>query len=143
MSIIRFPHPEFRKGKVTFGTGCFVSEISDIDATGDIVFGDYCMIGHYAKIFTHDHFHQGRRPLLILQKEVGVKWMAKVIGNDVWFHECIILMQVTEIPDGVVIGAGSVLTKIPGAYEIWAGNPAIKVGEREEVVRPIGKLGHA
>ncbi|MBE3137657.1 MAG: acyltransferase [Thermoplasmata archaeon] len=131
MSVIRFPHPEFRKGIVTFGKDCFVSEISDIDATGDIVFGDFCMIGHYAKIFTHDHFHEGRdKPLLLVQREKGVKWQNKKIGNDVWLHECIILYQVDNIPDGVVIGAGSVLTKNPGPYEIWAGNPAIKVGER-------------
>ena len=130
MGSIRFPHPEFRKGKVTFGKDCFVSEIADIDATGDIIIGDLCMIGHYAKIFTHDHFHQGRIPLLLVQQQQGVKWMNKVIGNDVWLHECIILMQVTEIPDGVVVGAGSVLTKNPGPYEIWGGNPAVKIGAR-------------
>jgi acetyltransferase-like isoleucine patch superfamily enzyme len=32
----------------------------------------------------------------------------------------------------VVIGAGSVLTKNPGPYEIWAGNPARKIGMRTE-----------
>lgn len=127
---VRFPHPECRKGVVTVGQHCFFSQLADIDATGDIVFGDYCMIGHHAKIFTHDHFHVGRKPLILLQQELGVKWMNKVIGNDVWLHECIILMQVTEIPDGVVIGAGSVLTKNPGPYEIWGGNPAVKIGER-------------
>ncbi|THB78768.1 MAG: hypothetical protein D6B25_03295, partial [Desulfobulbaceae bacterium] len=42
-----------------------------------------------------------------------------------------VLYQVTEIPDGVVLGAGSILTKNPGPYEIWAGNPARKIGERK------------
>lgn len=131
MGSVRFPHPEFRRGSVKVGQHVFISEISDIDATGDIIIGDFCMIGHYAKVFTHDHFHAGRKPLLLVQQEIGVKWMNKVIGNDVWLHECIILMQVTEIPDGVVVGAGAVLTKNPDVpYGIYAGNPAVLIGER-------------
>jgi acetyltransferase-like isoleucine patch superfamily enzyme len=43
------------------------------------------------------------------------------------------LYQVTRIPDGFVLGAGSVLTKNPGPYEIWAGAPAKKVGYRDDI----------
>ena len=42
------------------------------------------------------------------------------------------LYQATHIPDGVVLGAGSVLTKNPGPYEIWAGIPARKIDTRTE-----------
>jgi serine O-acetyltransferase len=34
-----------------------------------------------------------------------------------------------------VLGAGSVLTKNPGPFEIWAGNPARKIGQRKEMTR--------
>ncbi|MDH3330653.1 MAG: hypothetical protein OEM01_15605, partial [Desulfobulbaceae bacterium] len=40
---------------------------------------------------------------------------------------------VTEIPDGAVIGAGAVLTKNPGPYEIWAGVPARKLADRRDL----------
>ncbi|MBW1750927.1 MAG: hypothetical protein JRJ37_09570 [Deltaproteobacteria bacterium] len=51
------------------------------------------------------------------------------------------MYQVTHIPNGVVIGAGSVLTKNPGPYEIWAGNPARKIGMRTKTTeKEIEKL---
>jgi acetyltransferase-like isoleucine patch superfamily enzyme len=63
-------------------------------------------------------------------------WQDKYIGADVWIHDgSIVLYQVTHIPDGVVLGAGSVLTKNPGPYEIWAGIPAVKIAERREMPR--------
>jgi len=101
-----------------------------IDITGNVSIGEWCMIGAGTQIWTHDHYHKGRKPLLLLQKELGVKVQDKIIGKDVWLHSCIVLSQVTVIPDGVVVGAGSVLTKIPGEYEVWAGSPAVKIGER-------------
>jgi acetyltransferase-like isoleucine patch superfamily enzyme len=125
------PHPEVHIGNIAFlSSKLFISQGARIDLTGSVSIGEFSMIGEGAKILTHDHHHNGREPLLILQEKKGVKWMNKAIGRDVWLHECIILYQVNEIPDGVVVGAGSVLTKNPGPYEIWAGNPAVKVGVR-------------
>ena len=134
-------HPETRRGKLFFAQGAVDHATNQtnihiapgclLDLTGDLTVGAYTMIGRGTQVFTHDHYHQGRDvPLLELQKTMGVQWKSKTIGRDVWLHGCIVLFQVTEIPDGVVVGAGAVLTKNPGAYEIWAGNPAVKVGER-------------
>ena len=39
----------------------------------------------------------------------------------------------TIIPDGAVIGAGAVLTRNPGPYEIWAGIPARKIADRKDL----------
>ncbi len=145
-SVVVIPHPETRTGHLIFSYNAFnhnrtktnvhISVPSSpgnivLDLTGDITINGYTMIGDGTKIFTHDHFHDGRKePLLVKQARKGVKWQSKTIGSDVWLHGCTILYQVTEIPDGVVVGAGSVLTKNPGPYEIWAGNPAKKIGER-------------
>ena len=126
------PHPDIHIGDLILrGGNSLISRGARIDLTGVIEIGDWCMIGEGTRILTHDHYHEGRdKPLLLLQEEKGVKWQNKKIGNDVWLHGCTILYQVTEIPDGVVVGVGSVLTKNPEPYEIWAGNPAIKIGER-------------
>jgi acetyltransferase-like isoleucine patch superfamily enzyme len=125
------PHPEVHVGQLTIRSkDVFISLGARIDLTDDVTIDEYTMIGEGTRILTHDHYHEGRVPLLLLQDVMGVKHMPKTIGKDVWLHSCTVLMQVTDIPDGVVVGTGSVLTKIPGPYEIWAGNPAVKIGER-------------
>ena len=92
------------------------------------------MIGARARIYTHDHCHQGKEPLLATQEKHGVVWQDKYLGKDVWIHEnAIVLYQASILPDGFVLGAGSVLTKNPGAYEIWAGVPARKIADRKDL----------
>jgi acetyltransferase-like isoleucine patch superfamily enzyme len=114
-------------------TNLYISPEALLDFTGSIHIGPWCMIGARSRIYTHDHLHLGKKPLLELEEEFGVLWQDKYIGSDVWIHDsAIILYQVTHIPDGVVVGAGAVLTKNPGPYEIWAGVPAKKIGMRRE-----------
>ena len=135
-SVSHFPHSNINCGSLHIHLSpddvfdCSISPGCYLDLTGSITFGRFCMFGSSTYILTHDHYHSGRVPLLILQSEKGVFWKDKIIGNDVWLHSCTILCQVTFIPDGVVVRAGAVLTKNPGPYEIWAGNPARKIGER-------------
>jgi serine acetyltransferase len=52
------------------------------------------------------------------------------IGNDVWIGDRAMILPGVSIGDGAVIGGGSVVTKSVEPYEIWAGNPAKKIGER-------------
>jgi len=133
------PHPETRIGDIFMAKGLTRGGRFNgrwdpdiiIDLTGDLYIGSHTMLGAGTRIYTHDHFHRGRdKTLLQLQDEKGVMFQDKVIGDDVWIHGATILCQATRIPDGVVIGAGSVLTKNPGSFEIWAGNPARKIGQR-------------
>jgi acetyltransferase-like isoleucine patch superfamily enzyme len=146
----KHPHPEVRKGQLVFEDAVFtepdretsvhVSVGAKIDLTGDVCVGAWTMIGDGTHLLTHDHFHEGRdEPLFKVQERKGIQWRSKRIGRDVWLHGCTVLMQVTEIPDGVVVGRGAVLTRNPGPYEIWAGNPARKVGDRREVAPPEGR----
>jgi acetyltransferase-like isoleucine patch superfamily enzyme len=115
-------------------TNLLVSRFAYMDLTGSIRLGPWCNISARCRIYTHDHLHAGRRPLLEVEERHGVLWQDKRIGGDVWIHdEARVLYQVTHIPDGVVIGAGAVLTRNPGPYEIWAGVPARKIGERRAV----------
>lgn len=52
------------------------------------------------------------------------------IGNDVWIGTRCIVKAGVSIGDGAILGMGSVLTKDVPPYEIWAGNPAKKIGAR-------------
>jgi ABC-type polysaccharide/polyol phosphate transport system ATPase subunit/acetyltransferase-like isoleucine patch superfamily enzyme len=47
-----------------------------------------------------------------------------LIGNDVWIGYDSVILPGVKIGDGAVIGAGSIVTKNVGDYEIVAGNPA-------------------
>jgi carbonic anhydrase/acetyltransferase-like protein (isoleucine patch superfamily) len=141
---VRHPHKHFHKGRLIISpkayappgleTNLAISPFALLDLTGSIHIGPWCNIGARSRIYTHDTIHLGRKPLALLERQYGVLWQDKLIGADVWIHDgSIVLYQVTHIPDGVVLGAGSVLTKNPGPYEIWAGNPARKIGERKEM----------
>mgnify|MGYP002791617613 FL=1 len=59
------------------------------------------------------------------------EWSKKtVIENDVWLGTRTMVLAGVTIHTGAVIGAGSVVTKDVGAYEIWAGNPARFIRKR-------------
>lgn len=53
-----------------------------------------------------------------------------VIGNDVWIASNACILRGVTIADGAVIGAGAVVNRNVGPYEVWAGVPAKKIGQR-------------
>ena len=142
----RYPHKHFHKGDLIISpqvyrtpgreTNLVISPFCILDCTGSIHIGPWCNIGPRTRIYTHDTIHYGTQPLALLEEEIGVLWQDKYIGSDVWIHDgSIVLYQVTHIPDGVVLGAGTVLTKNPGPYEVWAGVPAARIAKRREMDR--------
>ena len=155
----RYPHKHVHKGELVISpeafetpgreTNLLISRFARLDCTGSIFIGPWCNISARCRIYTHDHIHAGKKPLLALEEEMGVIWKDKKIGADVWIHDsAMVLAQATHIPDGVVLGAGSVLTKNPGPYEIWAGAPARKIGQRapadpEEIKAWITQKGYS
>ena len=54
-----------------------------------------------------------------------------VIGQYVVIFAGAIICPGVTIHDGAIIGAGAVVTKSVPAWEVWAGNPAKKIGERK------------
>lgn len=138
---VKYPHKHIHRGELIISPDAFttpgretnlvISRFARIDCTGSVHIGPWCNIGHRCRIYTHDTLHMGLRPLALIEERFGVLWQDKYIGTDVWIHDsAIVLYQVTHIPDGVIVGAGSVLTKNPGPYEIWAGVPARRIGCR-------------
>ncbi|MGC3973859.1 MAG: DapH/DapD/GlmU-related protein [Nitrospira sp.] len=53
-----------------------------------------------------------------------------MIEDDAWIGFGAVIMAGVQIGRGAIIGAGSVVTKSVPAYEIHAGVPAKKIGER-------------
>lgn len=87
----------------------FVCELVDI--------GDDCFIGH-GVMFINDLFEDGG-PAMGDQ----IKWKSTKIGNKVSIGSNATILPV-EICDGVVIGAGAVVTKNISQKGVYAGNPA-------------------
>lgn len=55
-----------------------------------------------------------------------------VVGSDCWVTNHVTVLSGVHIGDGAVVGTRSVVTKDIGPYEIWAGNPAKRIGQRFE-----------
>lgn len=53
-----------------------------------------------------------------------------VVGNDVWIAAGVQVLRGVTVGDGAVLGGGAVLTKDVPPYEIWAGVPGKKIGQR-------------
>lgn len=82
-----------------------------------VTIGDDCFIGH-GVMFVNDTFASGGPA-----HGDKSKWKTTTIGNNVSIGSNATILPV-EICDGVVIGAGAVVTKSINKPGIYAGNPA-------------------
>lgn len=120
-------------GEGTYG-GCFNRKL----IPSGTHFGRYCSIGPNVQVFRANHpvteFTSHPilyNPIYNYVKKDTLMRPEIFIGNDVWIGaSSIILPNVKKIGNGSVIGAGSVVTKDIGEFEIWVGNPAKKIGDR-------------
>ena len=66
-----------------------------------------------------------------------------VVGNDVWIGSNVCVLRGVTINDGAFIGAGAVVTHDVGPYELWAGVPAKKIGQRfdDGVIERLCEMG--
>jgi acetyltransferase-like isoleucine patch superfamily enzyme len=93
--------------------------------------GMFCSVGEGALIGPNVHatdglttsaaFLGGQRKA---QVKAGLNSRPVKMGNDVWIGAHAIVLPGVQVADGVIIGAGSVLTKDAPAYSVWVGNPA-------------------
>lgn len=120
----------FENGLIEVGNDSGISN-STLVARDRITIGNFVNIGGNCKIYDND-FHSlnfEERKKGIEDKDIAVKPVCIKDGAFIGAH-CIILKGVT-VGEYSVVGAGSVVTKDIPDYEIWAGNPAKKVGSIE------------
>ncbi|RHO71200.1 MULTISPECIES: CatB-related O-acetyltransferase [unclassified Alistipes] len=135
-SEVRKLYAEVHRIRIGYGTygGCFDTE----NIPPDVSFGNYCSIASGVRIFRANH-PSGRftthpilyNPVMGYVEKDMLERPPLEIGHDVWIGaNAIILPGVSRIGNGAVIGAGSVVTKDVGPYEIVAGNPARTIRKR-------------
>lgn len=121
-------------GMYTYG-GCFDKRFN---------LGGKATIGRYCSIATDVHYLAANHPLdhvttsaVFYNKRIShldvkdVERHSLTVGNDVWIGTGVIITSAcTEIGDGAVIGAGSIVTHNVEPYTIVAGNPARVIRKR-------------
>lgn len=93
---------------------------------GGITIGSGTLISPRVQIYAQNHGIKGRTPIRD-QKQTS---KGIIIGQHSWIGASAIILDGVIIGNGSVIGAGSVVTKNVQSFEIWGGNPAVKIGER-------------
>ena len=113
--------------------GCFVNGLFPRGCS----IGAYCSIAQNVKYLSANHpiNYACMHPIFYNSAvSVGVKDVPRSkieIGNDVWIgYGTIILSGCTKIGNGVVIGAGSIVTRDIPAYSIVCGSPARVIRKR-------------
>lgn len=117
------------------------SSIGTLSAAYDCEIGNFCSIARECYIGGASHpldwvstsgcFYLKYNYTGMCYNEADYQWHRQTkIGNDVWLGIRTIIQGGVSIGDGAVIGAGSIVTKDVGPYEIWAGNPARFIRKR-------------
>ena len=117
-----------------FATDLIIGDNSGIGINSKIssrvTIGKNVMMGPYCLIYTRNHrFSDTNIPII----EQGYEeYRPVIIEDDVWIGGRVIILPGVKIGKGVVIGAGSVVTKDVPSYSIVAGNPAKIIRKRNK-----------
>jgi len=119
----------FNPKNMVIGDNFFMNSHCLVNATAGLICGNNVLIGPGVKIWTINHeFNNIEIPI----NQQGWSKDCIIIGNDVWLGANVIVLPGVTIPDGVVIGALSLITKktIFEPYCLYAGNPIRKIRKR-------------
>lgn len=114
-------------GVIIIASGTSIGYNTIIHGQGGIDIGNDVLISPGAHIYAQNH--QFKKSALIKKQSNSYKGIR--IAGDVWIGAGAIILDGVFIHKGSVIGAGAVVTKDVQQYEIWAGNPAKKIGDRK------------
>ena len=89
---------------------------------GKVRIGSNVMMAADCIIFTMNH-KTDSIDIPMIEQGADVEKMV-VIGDDVWIGQRVIILPGVHIGNGVILGAGAVVTKDVPDYAIVAGNPA-------------------
>lgn len=93
----------------------------------EIVIGKNCLISYYVHMRTDMHCYKSQNKLI---KNQGHMEKSIYIGNDVWIGYGAQIMSGVKVAEGCVIAAGAIVTHDTEAYGVYAGVPAVKIGDR-------------
>ena len=93
-----------------------------------VAIGPYTMLASEVAIVGADH--NWNKPSIPMQFAGRPTQNPTEIGADVWIGHRATIMCGLQIGDGAIVGAGAVVTKHVPEFEVWAGVPARRIGNR-------------
>ncbi|MCF6289779.1 MAG: acyltransferase [Desulfobacterales bacterium] len=118
-------------GRITIGRGTWIGQYNNIRACedGPVTIGAHCLISQFCSLVGSDHAMEKER--LIIEQGADRSRLGVTLADDVWLGAGVTVMPGVTLGTGAVAGANSVVLESVPAYEIWAGSPARKIGERK------------
>jgi acetyltransferase-like isoleucine patch superfamily enzyme len=118
-------------GKIAVGSNTWIGQYNNLRACqgGNITIGSDCLISQFCTLVGSNHAIDRNR--LIREQGIDPARLGVDLGDDVWLGSGVTVLPGASIGTGAVVGANSVVTKPIPAYEIWAGAPAQKIGQRQ------------
>lgn len=124
------------------------------DVVRNAEIGKYCSLAWNCTVGGAEHYlHRLSTSFFPLEKRYGIidedivdaedPYAKPVeIGNDVWIAAGVQVLRGVKIGDGAVLGGGTIVTKDVPPYEIWAGVPAKKIGQRfsDEIISDLMEI---
>jgi len=111
---------------IVIGDETYVGRSCEFNIQKSFRTGRHCLIASGCKFIDHDHGIERGRPM----NEQAGEEAAIILGDDVWLGANAVVLKGVTIGEGSIVGAGAVVTKSIPAFEIWAGIPARRIGER-------------
>lgn len=149
---IHDPVVVLRPENVMFGSGCRVDSFVKIEGGQGVVFGRYVHVSSFAhvnigggrltvgegsalasgcRVFGGSNTGAAPYPSSAAPADLQhVERAASRIGRGVFVCAGATVLPGLTIGDYAVIGAGAVLTRDVKPYEVWAGVPAVRIGDR-------------
>ena len=125
-------HPELGHGEILalHPSTIKIDGMVTFDLTADVTLEDNVEISFGAVILTHrHHWRHSTGPRALIQRVTAHPLR---ICEDVFIGINAIIVGVSRIGKGAVIGAGAKIKCDVGDYEIWEGNPAFCIGVRTD-----------
>lgn len=111
---------------ICIGNNVFVGNNTEFNISDKIIIGNNCLIASGCRFIDHNHGYEKK---YLIRNQIAPKQGIN-IESDVWLGCNVIILKGVSIGEGVVVAAGSVVTKSIPPYEIWGGVPAKKIKDR-------------
>jgi acetyltransferase-like isoleucine patch superfamily enzyme len=114
------------ENNIIIGDNVHIGRACEFNCSLRISIGNNCLIASSTIIV--DINHAIKKDTLINRQPIIAEEI--ILEDDVWIGSGCVILKGVRLSEGCVVGAGSVVNKSIPPYEIWAGIPARKIGDR-------------